>query len=468
MEPHRSETDPSAPDATARWWQGLPLPCPHERRRILQHALEASGGGLWIIPLERGRVSDEVPEGVFLSPRLRRMLGYGDDELGDSWSAWRALIHPDDQPGVEASLRACLREETPSFEAEYRIGHRDGSLRWVRARGRLAWDADRHGGWLVGLIWDVTADKMAAEMMTESERRFRAICENTYDWETWVDEHGRIIWINGAVNRITGYTVEECLQNPEFPADLVEPADRELIRRIFSAVEDRSEHNDVEFRFRRKDGLYRWGAASWVAAYAEDGAFVGRRVSVREITSRKQIEVRRRGIERRYRKLLETAHLVAVELDQAGKIVYANPFLLKLTGYAESDVLGEDWFETFLPPENRPEVGSVFQDVLTRGLHPYYENEIVTRMGDRCTLAWSNIVLTSPDGEPRGALSLGVDLSAQKQAARELRARIEELELINQLAVGRELRMIELKREVNQLREERGEGPRYNLGEQEA
>ena len=55
---------------------------------------------------------------------------------------------------------------------------------------------------------------------------FRAIAEYTYDWETWVDAQGRTRWLNAAVTRITGYSVAECLELPEFPLPLAHGADR--------------------------------------------------------------------------------------------------------------------------------------------------------------------------------------------------------------------------------------------------
>jgi hypothetical protein len=110
-------------------------------------------------------------------------------------------------------------------------------------------------------------------------------------------------------------------------------------------------------------------------------------------------------------------------------------------------------------------VGIVFQDVLRRGLHPYYESDIITRTGGRCSIAWNNIVLTSQEGEPYGSLSVGMDVSLQKRAVNELAGRNEELELLNGLTIGRELRMIELKREVNSLLQQQGLPPRYEISE---
>ncbi len=436
-----------------------------QHEQLLQLAIEVSGGGIWSMTFTTAGPITDLPDHMVLSPQLRDLLGYDETELPNSLAAWRGLMHPDDRPRVEALTREHLRGAIPRFEAEYRLRHKDGSLRWLLSRGELQWDACSRLARYAGMVWDITERKMAGEILAESERRYRAVSECTYDWESWVDQHGRLVWVNAAVERITGYTVEECLRSPSFPAALVDEADRGIVQSIFYNVHEQGGHSDAEFRFRRKNGLSRWGSASWQAIHDGDGVFMGRRISIREITSRKRIEKRRREVERRYRALLDSAHLAAVELNREGRIVFANPFLLKLTGYEQRDVVGQDWFTMFLAPEERPEVGIVFQDVLRRGLHPYYESDIITRTGGRCSIAWNNIVLTSQEGEPYGSLSVGMDVSLQKRAVNELAGRNEELELLNGLTIGRELRMIELKREVNSLLQQQGLPPRYEISE---
>ena len=43
-------------------------------------------------------------------------------------------------------------------------------------------------------------------------RYFRAIADSTFDWENWFDTQGRLLWVSPSVERITGYSVAECLE----------------------------------------------------------------------------------------------------------------------------------------------------------------------------------------------------------------------------------------------------------------
>lgn len=119
---------------------------------------------------------------------------------------------------------------------------------------------------------------------------FRIIAEYTYDWETWVDADGKPRWVNPAVERMTGFTVAECLARDDYPIGLACPEDRPLLARVLADAAAGGSGNDVEFRVCKKDGSPCWVAISWQSVWAEDGARLGYRTSVRDIDERKRIE----------------------------------------------------------------------------------------------------------------------------------------------------------------------------------
>jgi PAS domain S-box-containing protein len=119
---------------------------------------------------------------------------------------------------------------------------------------------------------------------------FRTIAEYTYDWETWVDGAGVPRWINPAVERITGYTVAECLALRGYPLPLAHPGDRALLGGVLEEAARGTSRNDVEFRIVCKDGAVRWVAISFQAVPGPDGTSQGYRTSVRDIDDRKRME----------------------------------------------------------------------------------------------------------------------------------------------------------------------------------
>ena len=123
-----------------------------------------------------------------------------------------------------------------------------------------------------------------------SAELFRAIAEYTYDWETWVDAGGVTRWINAAVQRITGYGVEECLARLDYPLWLAQDEDRKLLADVLADAARGGSGNDVEFRIVPRQGGQRWVAISWQAVRSAQGEALGYRTSVRDIDQRKRTE----------------------------------------------------------------------------------------------------------------------------------------------------------------------------------
>jgi hypothetical protein len=118
---------------------------------------------------------------------------------------------------------------------------------------------------------------------------FRLVAEATYDWEAWHNPEGQVMWINSAVERITGYTAEQCLSMPRYPMPLVFEGDVARVAEIFASFSNRTTGNDIEFRIRHSDQRIAFVAISWQPMYAQDGAHLGCRTSIRDISERQEL-----------------------------------------------------------------------------------------------------------------------------------------------------------------------------------
>jgi len=141
-----------------------------------------------------------------------------------------------------------------------------------------------------GVGIDITERKRMEEKLRESEDRFRAIAYYSYDCENWFDSNGKLIWVNPAVYRLTGYTVEECMAMPNYPLPLFDGEDKYRLASYLAQAAQGSSANDVEFLIRCKDGSQKWVAASWQPIYDGNGSSLGHRSSIRDITDRKRAE----------------------------------------------------------------------------------------------------------------------------------------------------------------------------------
>ena len=153
-----------------------------------------------------------------------------------------------------------------------------------------------------------------------------------------------------------------------------------------------------------------------------------------DILERKWAEESLARSESKWRNILIRTPQVGVTLDAEGRLVFANEYFLRLTGWSAGDVLGRDWFDTFIPEAERDGMRDVFRRnmSITHEI-PFstYENDILDRRGERHSISWANVQTLDAMGRPTDVTCLGIDLTERKHSeALILRAK-EEAEAAN-------------------------------------
>ncbi len=134
---------------------------------------------------------------------------------------------------------------------------------------------------------ELRARQEAQAALQESERKLRLIAENTTDLIMAYDMDRRLVYVNPAVERMTGYSISE-LQVMQML--LTHPNDEALLRRLWEKIFDGRPFSDVESRIVTKDGRFIWVQASWGPLYDEAGRQIGVRGAIRDITEHKRAE----------------------------------------------------------------------------------------------------------------------------------------------------------------------------------
>jgi diguanylate cyclase (GGDEF)-like protein/PAS domain S-box-containing protein len=116
-------------------------------------ALQGANDGVWDW--------DVKAERLYCSPRWKAMLGYEPTDLTDTPGEWLGRVHADDRAALSQALDAHLAGTSRHFESEHRIQHRDGSYRWMLARGLAVRDRTGRATRIVGSLADVTDRKEA-------------------------------------------------------------------------------------------------------------------------------------------------------------------------------------------------------------------------------------------------------------------------------------------------------------------
>jgi len=174
--------------------------------------------------------------------------------------------------------------------------------------------------------------KKDEEALRESGEKFKTIANYTVDWESWFGPDGKYLWVNPAVERITGYSAEEVLTMPDFISVIIAEEDRESFISQFQNALAGTRGENFEFRYRHKNGEKLWLSVSWQPVFDGEGNFLGIRTSGRDITAVKQAEKERRNLE----KQLFVAQKIEALGALAGGIAHDfNNILSGIIGYAE-------------------------------------------------------------------------------------------------------------------------------------
>jgi PAS domain S-box-containing protein len=105
---------------------------------------------------------------VYMSPCLKAMLGYDEDELPNAFQEWLNHIHPDDRGGVSEELESAVKAGRGNYQRVHRVTRRDGSSGWILFRARITTNDAGDGNRLLGAVIDISdirqaIDKASAE-----------------------------------------------------------------------------------------------------------------------------------------------------------------------------------------------------------------------------------------------------------------------------------------------------------------
>jgi diguanylate cyclase (GGDEF)-like protein/PAS domain S-box-containing protein len=171
-----------------------------DREQRLSRVLDGSDQGYW---------DWNVPSNhLVVSPRWETMLGYQPGEMDVSHGRWAQVVHPDDLPSTMAQVDRHLRGDTALFEHEFRCRTKSGDWRWVLSRGKVV-EKDSQGQPLTmsGTHTDISERKQ----FEASQRQALTVFANSYEGIMVVDAKRRIVDVNPAFARLTGYERHEIL-----------------------------------------------------------------------------------------------------------------------------------------------------------------------------------------------------------------------------------------------------------------
>lgn len=173
----------------------------HQSEERYNIAVAASHVGLWDWQVGTDK--------IYYSPILKKMLGYREDEIANSVSAFQERLHPDDREYAEKMLSQHIKTKTP-YDIEYRLRAKNGDYHWFRVIGKAFWNKQDRAERMAGSIIDITDQKKAhqrlatqyvlTQLLSEATsfsevapKILRAICEGV-GWDygaVWLVDHSK-------------------------------------------------------------------------------------------------------------------------------------------------------------------------------------------------------------------------------------------------------------------------------------
>lgn len=181
-----------------------------------------------------------------------------------------------------------------------------------------------------------TAELTEALQRERSERRFRALVENSSDLVVVVGNDGDMAFVSAASRRLLGRDEADLVGTSVL--GLPHPDDRDLVSDLLDAADPSTFGRPVEIRLRHHDGAPRWFELAARDLHA-DPEIEGVVLNCREISDRKDAELRLFRSEARFRALVQNVSDVVAVIDDWGRFTYVSPAVTELLGYRPEQLL---------------------------------------------------------------------------------------------------------------------------------
>jgi two-component system cell cycle sensor histidine kinase/response regulator CckA len=299
-----------------------------ESEERFELAVAGSNGALWDFALDPDAPLGNPPDQIYVSRRLQGFLGFEESDAPSSAEAWRERVDPDDLAVFMMGMRDHVEGRTDRHAAEFRIRHKDGSIRWLDSCGKVQRDEKGRPVRFTGISWDITERKRTEEALRASEERYRTLFMQSRDVIYITTRDGTIIDINQAASDLFGYTREEFTElNVE--KTYVDPDER---RRFQEEIEAKGAVRDFEVKLRKKKGAAMNCLLTSTVRRANDGTVLGYQGTIRDITERRRAELEKEKLQAQ---LLQVQKMEALGTLTAGVAHDFNNILTSIQGYTE-------------------------------------------------------------------------------------------------------------------------------------
>jgi PAS domain S-box-containing protein len=294
---------------------------------------------------------------------------------------------------------------------------------------------------VIAAVRDLTGRTKAEESRRHSDR-LAAIVEHSDEAIFGTTLDGLVTSWNPAAERMYGYSAVEITAKS---VDLLSPPGQAgEMHTILAWIRAGQPVERLETTRLRKDGSAITVSLTVSPIHDQHGSIIGASTIARDLTGARQAFEAARS-------MIESSLDSLVAISPEGKITDANQATVKLTGVPRGHLIGTSFSDYFTDPAKAE---AIYQRVFTEGMAVDYPLTLRHRDGHETLteVLYNASVYRDGAGNVLGVFAAARDVTEQMQAQREGTERLAQLEQFQRLTVGRELKMIELKKEIEYLK----------------
>lgn len=288
-------------------------------KKLVEHSLVG-------VYLFQGRI-------VFCNRRFQEILERTESEIykTDIFE----LIHPEDRETLRSRAIAGLQEAIAPEPYTLRILTPRGQVKWIMLLGRKISYKEKPA--LLGNVLDITKLKDAEDELKVTKSLFEGLFEGSPEALAILDKEGRVQRVNGAFERLFGYTRDEAVGS--FMWDLIEPPERVGEGKANQGRVLEGQTVEFETQRRRKDGTLVHVAIKGYPVLL-GGQVQGVYVIYHDLSETKKAQEAALKAERRYRELVEQVPAGVYEIDvETARFLTVNDYMCNLFGYTREEFL---------------------------------------------------------------------------------------------------------------------------------
>ncbi len=331
-----------------------------------------------------------------------------------------SILHTNEHIATNA---APFKEEVIKKGVQSGIMHhrkKDNTVFPVEITANIINDENNDPIGIIAFITDITDRLKSQKALRQSEERLELALKGAnlglWDWNLETDE----AVFNERWAQMLGYEIEEIQNQAGSWKTLTHPDDVEKINRNVEAHwEGRTPEYETEHRLRSKSGEWIWVLSRGkVVQRNEDGKPLRMVGTHLDITERKKAADAIKNERDKAQRYLDVAGVILIAVEKDHTVSLINKAGCQILECEEKDIIGKDWFDTFLSPEIKNKVKKIFNQLIAGEIEntEHYENEIITAKGNRRTIAWHNSILHNKDGKIIATLGSGEDITERKIA----------------------------------------------------